>query len=92
MAPKRKNHGANPRKTLFTGEALPDKDFDPMAESEVSQSREISISSNKTSASCDRNDLQRDSKRSSMGSFESSDDDNGSDKDNDVDSMEKQIY
>jgi len=62
---------------------LPDTDFNPMAGSEDSQGRENSISSNKRLASCDQNDLQRDSKRSIIGSFDSSDDDNGSNEDND---------
>jgi len=56
-----------------------------------SQGRENSLSSNKRSASCDQNNLQSDRKRSIIGSFDSSDDDNGTDEDNNVDSIEEQI-
>ena len=91
MAPKRKNHGANPPKNLITRGALPVKDFNPMAGSEDSQGRENSLSSNKRSASSDLNGLQSDQKRSIIGSFDSSDDNHVYDEDDDADSIEEQI-
>ena len=91
MAPKRKNDGANPRQNLFTAGALPDKDFNQKAGSEDSQGRENSLSSNKRSASCDQNGIHSDPKRSIIGSFDSSDDDNVYDEDNDADSIEELI-
>ena len=91
MAPKRKNDGANPRQNLFTPGALPDKDFNQKAGSEDSQGREDSLLSNKRSASCDQNGIHSDPKRSIIGSFDSSDDDNVYDEDNDTDSIEELI-
>jgi len=91
MAPKRKNHGANPTNNLITRGALPVKDFNPMAGSEDSQGRENSLSSNKRSASSDLNSIHSDPKRSIISSFDSSDDDNVYDEDNDADSIEEQI-
>ena len=91
MAPKRKNDGANPRQNLFTAGALPDKDFNQKAGSEDSQGRENSLLSYKRSASCDQNGIRSDPKRSIIGSFDSSDDDNVYDEVNDADSIEKHI-
>jgi len=91
MAPKRKNDGANPRQSLFTPGALPVKDFNQKAGSEDSQGRENSLSSNKRSASCDQYGLQSGLKRSIIGSFDSSDNDNVYDEDNDADSIEELI-